>query len=89
MRKAIDMVKMVQEANDLLARPDSEYATPEIRKGIAYLLERCLHETDRYAGYNFQASEFIPVADRVPDGPVLKPDYDHTRRAYYVKGYKH
>jgi hypothetical protein len=85
MRKSIDIANLVAMANAMLS---AEEPSKETRMGIIALLDRALHDTGRYAGYNYQPSEFLP-ADLQSDHAVLRPDYDDSRRVYYVKQYKH
>lgn len=92
-RKTVEVAAIAERVNAMLALQDEvitrvlrENNTPEqaFRIGIAHLLEGILHETGNYRGYNYQASEFLPEAER-RDDTVLRDGYDETRRIYYTE----
>ena len=87
-RKTVNIDALREEANRLLALPDSEYTGPEFRKGVAAMISATLHATGNYRGYNFLGwtteggcGKWMalkdPTADKVP---YLG---DETRRVYY------
>ena len=87
MRKMIDRDRLVHSVNlALSADPplnlDGLSLDQAYRLGMANTLEHILTTTGTYAGWNYQASQFLP-ADQQTDNNVLIPDADETRRRYF------
>lgn len=94
-RKTIEVDKVRQRANELLALPNggcfdgkAEWINADFRMGVAALLEHILHETDNYRGFNLQSSEWLPEEDRNYDhnkGPIrmMRDDADETRKVFF------
>lgn len=80
-RKTIAVADVIAYANAMLAATPDDWVGE--RQGIAALLDKVLHATDTYAGFNYQPSEFLPADEQTLDN-VLKPDYDGSRRYYYT-----
>lgn len=66
-RKTAEVAQIKQKANHYLAWPSTEI-TPDMRKGVASLLETILMDTNSYAGFRYL------------DGWPCK---DESRREYY------
>lgn len=102
MRKGIDIDRLTELVNTALARADEELPLPDVpyatygpvaealpqayRKALCDLLTIVQNETQRYSGFNYQASEWTDYADG--NGLTLRDNYDDTRRVYRVKPYK-
>ena len=85
-RKTMNVNKFHEWANWLLSQPDSEYRTPEFRMGIATALEKILHETGNYHGFNFLEWLHGGCDKWIADGkPNDNTKYlgDQTKRIYY------
>jgi hypothetical protein len=81
-RKTTEVHKLVKKANRLLALPESDerpYANAAFRQGVFTMLEAALWESNQYAGFSYQASEFDNNYN------MLKRDHDDTRRVYFIK----
>lgn len=91
-RKSIDVATLIEWFNVRLATPSSSMAFAsaeeerQYRRTVASMAEQVLHGTGNYGGFNYQESELLPTPDGAFGGP-LKPDYDDTRRVYYVRSY--
>lgn len=89
-RKTVPVDFLITEANRLMALPDNEHVTPEFRKGVSALLEKMLHATDRYAGFEWtewaNGGHAAWIADGKPLEPCGVPDKymgDKTRKTYF------
>jgi hypothetical protein len=92
--KGVDMDRLTELVNKRLEMGDGgptrlRHMTPEqaYRLALCDLLTTVQHETNRYAGFTYQRSEFLPAEEQTREN-VLREGYDDTRRAYYVKPYK-
>jgi hypothetical protein len=88
-RKTVNVASLLAEANRKLALPDSEYVTPDFRKGVASMIEAVLHATGNYKGYNFHGWTTDGGCDKwiaLNDPSADKAPYigDETRRFYYA-----
>ena len=52
MRKTIEVLEILNWANDSLARED-EFATSKFKAGICTTIEKILHSTNNYKGFMF------------------------------------
>jgi hypothetical protein len=52
-RKKVHVAFVLAKANRMLAAPDGPYANPDIRRGVARLLETVLHDAGAYEGYSY------------------------------------
>lgn len=90
-RKTVDVETLVGWVNTRLATPSSSFKlddyTPEqaFRLGLMSIVEQVLHNTGRYAGFNYQDSEVIPYEERTDSTDSLRPGYDRTRVMFYIK----
>ena len=83
-RKTIELTKLIDQTNRLLALPDREAnlsngnvpINADMRRAWIGVLDFALHETDAYRGFGYQASELVE------DGSALREGYDDTRRHY-------
>lgn len=80
-RKTVEVSKLVQWANQHLKITDDWQK--DQRWGVIGLVERALHETDNYKGFNYLSREFECGAD---GHRYLKDGYDDTRRYYHYVG---
>jgi len=69
-RKTIDLERLRDMANAALRDSVDDYR--EQRDGIAFLLERALHESGRYRGFSY-------IGGYRPNDPA----FDETRRTYH------
>lgn len=76
-RSTVNVSYVRDRANSFFRNSDD--STPEMRLGMAALLESVLFETDNYKGYVFLDSEW-DLSN--PDRPQLRDGYDQTRRLY-------
>ena len=95
MRKTMEVDKIRQRANELLALPNggafdgkADWINADFRMGVAALLEHILHESDNYRGFNLQSSEWLPEEDRNygdKPGPVkmIRDGADETRKVFF------
>jgi len=89
-RKTVNVEAVKAHANLMLSLvdgPASPASSPEFsrefRRGIISMVERVLHDTDNYKGFQYLDTEF--VREELPGGSrrVLREDYDATRVRYY------
>lgn len=81
-RKTIKVADVVARANRMLEVTPDDWVGE--RQGIAALLDWILMETDQYAGYQYQRSQFLPAEEQTLDN-VLIPGYDDSRRRYHFR----
>lgn len=87
-RKTFDVEVMRENANRLLALPDTHGRvrdlTPDFRQGVISMIERILHDTGNYKGFAYLSSE-LTTADQphTPNTTYLRIGYDETRRRYF------
>jgi len=92
-RKTMNVNQIIDEANKHLARTD-DGATQEFKIGVAVLLERILHNTGNYEGYNHNYwlkqgfKEWQDAGE--PDFPeknkyIYGPDGGEYDRVYYKR----
>lgn len=77
-RKTIEIKKLVQYANGIFEGSDDELV--DERLAIAAYLELILRATNNYHGYNYVSPP--KYDDNINQ---INPDYDESRRIYYVK----
>lgn len=88
-RKTVSVRAVVEQANKLLALPDTHGTTHDLnadfRKGVISMVERVLHDTGNYRGFHYLSSE-LTTADQphVPHTTYLRIGYDATRRSYIL-----
>jgi hypothetical protein len=79
-RKTYPVKALVNTVNSRLSTANT---TPEARWALISLLETVLQQTGNYNGFRYQRSEYLPAEEQT-DTNVLRPDYDDTRRHYYL-----
>ncbi len=88
-KKMTAVVDIVNEANRLMALPDSQYNDDGFRRGVAALVEHVLHQTGNYAG--FQYADWHNGGcrrwqeDGRPEGNKDAYLGNETRRIYFCK----
>lgn len=80
-RKTVNVKDVIGRGNTYLLTSDDSNAAE--RRGMAFLMESILFDTDNYKGYKYLASEYLP-AEEQKDDKVLRDNYDPTRRVYFV-----
>lgn len=80
MRKTVDVAALVDQLNKWIERAP----LPAERRALAAVAEHVLFQADRYNGFQYLRSEFLP-ADQQTSTKVLRDDYDDTMRRYFVK----
>jgi len=85
-RKTFDVSVMLEEANRLLALPDSKTHDANFRHGICSMIEKILMDSGNYHGFGYSEWMNGGYTRWVADGqPADKDQYigDETRRVYY------
>ena len=76
-RKTVTVARIVETANRVLAS-EEPWFDDAYRNGVIGMTEAMLFAADAYRGFRFLPTE------TGPDGRLL-PNYNTTRRAYYVE----
>jgi len=88
MLKNVQVSDLVDRVNRMIAASRANCpADRETRLALAQVIEGVLHDTDRYAGYRYLWTEYLPADERTTDR-VLVDDADTSARVYSVKPYK-
>ncbi len=75
-RKTIPVDDLKTWTNDFNTNPST---TPQERIAINWMMERVLHDTGNYKGFQW----ILPGGLRVPTGDIMDNKYDDSRRRYY------
>lgn len=78
-RKTIDVAELVNDINRMISRSETE----QERIVLGVLAESVLMRTGNYKGFQLLPSEFLPPEEQTNEH-VLRPDYDSTKRRYYL-----
>lgn len=87
-KKTIQVAQVKEFGNDILLRSSDEYTKQ--RWGICSMIEKVLHETGNYRGFNYLTENHMKLSQGKSVGMKLdkngKPDFtdcDETRRFYF------
>jgi hypothetical protein len=75
MRKTIEVLEILNWANNSLARED-EFATSGFKSGICTMIEKILHSTNNYKGFMFLKKTTIQDISSISD--------NYYSRFYYI-----
>lgn len=95
-RKTVNVSKVLEVANKLLALPNDEVHNAAYRRGVTSLLEATLHDANVYAGFNYLAwiseggceqwRKDNEALGAPANAPVISTEAylgDESRRVYY------